>query len=1078
MKPRASHSSRRQRLPGDAAVAAATAAASTAGAALAASSPAAAAPTTPGPGDWLASLPFFSSLTPDIVAEPGFFTLQSIPDSAVVSVSRVFSRALSAVASHPGSIPHERARDLCLPLLLFSVPRASHGRGHGRRVGQAPGTSDPVARIVAERCDRWSRGEAQSLFVEATSCASRSSGSSAVGPPTRAALASQVRQLVLEGQYSRACGRIRTRDVRPAPVDQTTVDTMEAHSLHPRWDQDVTFQRDAAFDSELPAPDSFSPPTPSADESRDFASFLSRLPTLSAADLLGVRLDYYRQLGGSLASQLFIDYHRCCGGYLSPEARDRLARGRLIALLKGKQAADGRDEVRPIVCGDAMRRLVARFQAQSVAKQAAAEFSPLQFGCGVSGGVEVAPHLVRAALDTNPSHAVLTMDIRNAFNAISRLAIFKAVQDGFGGRFRHLLRWLTVCYGKQSTLHFGPHRLSSVSGSQQGDPLGGLYFCLAFQEVLRQVSVLHPSCMFVAYYDDLSAVGPPADLPAVFRDVERLAATLSLELRRGKCHAWSPTPLPPSVTSDPLLDRVVFHPSAPPLDSSGPVVIGDRSDAAGLVICGAPLGHASFQSASASDVAASSGDLVHQVSSLEDTHIGMLLLRFCCHPRFGHVLRLVPPSLVRSAATVFDRHMLAAVARCQRMHPDALRDHVGAWDHISLPTSLGGAGVTSAVRVSPAAWLGSWSMVSKLLMEFLPLSPPGSMIHDALFPLSRSTLPVARHIQDAWSSVCWLPSVCSSARLIDPASGLPSLDRLPGAFTSAQRVLARAVHLAFRDSLISPSTCPSDAVAARVRSSGCLGAKAFLHFPSRPEFFLESFAYRIMFAFRFGLSMSHIGRLDPQFIDPSHPLFDPTGHTALDCGARAGSSPPVRGRHHTHESVAVEARSLADRMGFPTRREVVGFFYSGESATGRRPDFVSPTPSGCYRMYDVSIVDHCSSSSLAEGSARHDLVASRARDRAKVAKYDREDDPASCTALGHTFTPLSMESSGAFGPSFSAWFSVWLAAQREAELEAGGSGWQTASLSLYWQQRISAALHRSIACRMLEHMVVHTHDGR
>ena len=171
-------------------------------------------------------------------------------------------------------------------------------------------------------------------------------------------------------------------------------------------------------------------------------------------------------------------------------------------------------------------------------------------------------------------------------------------------------------------------------------------------------------------------------------------------------------------------------------------------------------------------------------------------------------------------------------------------------------------------------------------------------------------------------------------------------------------------------------------------------------------------------------------------------------------------------------------RSLADRMGFPTRREVVGFFYSGETATGRRPDFVSPTPTGGYRMYDVSIVDHCSSSALEGGSARHDLRAARSRDREKVRKYDRDGDPASCSALGHSFVPLSMETSGAFGPAFSAWFSGWIAELREAELEAGGSGWQTTSLSIYWQQRITAALHRSVACRILEHLTPHTHDGR
>ena len=43
-----------------------------------------------------------------------------------------------------------------------------------------------------------------------------------------------------------------------------------------------------------------------------------------------------------------------------------------------------------------------------------------------------------------------------------------------------------------------------------------------------------------------------------------------------------------------------------------------------------------------------------------------------------------------------------------------------------------------------------------------------------------------------------------------------------------------------------------------------------------------------------------------------------------------------------------------------------------------------------------------------------DLRAARSRDREKVRKYDRDGDPASCSALGHTFVPLSIEASGAF----------------------------------------------------------------
>ena len=164
-------------------------------------------------------------------------------------------------------------------------------------------------------------------------------------------------------------------------------------------------------------------------------------------------------------------------------------------------------------------------------------------------------------------------------------------------------------------------------------------------------------------------------------------------------------------------------------------------------------------------------------------------------------------------------------------------------------------------------------------------------------------------------------------------------------------------------------------------------------------------------------------------------------------------------------------------MGFTTRPEVVGFFYSGETATGRRPDFVHPTAGGGFRMFDVSLVDPAASS-FVDKAARHDLSASRDRDRAKVAKYDALDDPAACRAMGHTFVPLAIETTGAFGPSFADWFGGWISELRAAELDAGGSGWQTAGLSIYWQQRISVALHRSIATRMCSRMVVHTHDGR
>ena len=171
-------------------------------------------------------------------------------------------------------------------------------------------------------------------------------------------------------------------------------------------------------------------------------------------------------------------------------------------------------------------------------------------------------------------------------------------------------------------------------------------------------------------------------------------------------------------------------------------------------------------------------------------------------------------------------------------------------------------------------------------------------------------------------------------------------------------------------------------------------------------------------------------------------------------------------------AVAVAVRELAQRMGYLTEPEVTGFFYAGDDRFHRRPDFVAPKADGCFVMWDVSLVDPCASSFVAY-AARHDLGASRKRDQAKRDKYDKEGDPASCTSQGHTFVPLAMETSGAFGPSMAKWFQAFISAEREREVARGGSGWAATGTGIYWQQKIAAALHRSIAIRLARRMRVH-----
>ena len=69
---------------------------------------------------------------------------------------------------------------------------------------------------------------------------------------------------------------------------------------------------------------------------------------------------------------------------------------------------------------------------------------------------------------------ILKVDLKNAFNKVSRYHVLRLVRTHFPG----LARWVHWCYGSGADPHlwFGEWTLSSKEGVQQGDPLGPLLF--------------------------------------------------------------------------------------------------------------------------------------------------------------------------------------------------------------------------------------------------------------------------------------------------------------------------------------------------------------------------------------------------------------------------------------------------------------------------------------------------------------------------------------------------------------------------------------------------------------------------
>jgi hypothetical protein len=75
----------------------------------------------------------------------------------------------------------------------------------------------------------------------------------------------------------------------------------------------------------------------------------------------------------------------------------------------------------PIVVGCTLRRLVPKSVAKVVQEKMAAKMAPVQLGFGVKWGSKASAHAVRRFLQNiRPGQAVLKLDFKNAFNAISR----------------------------------------------------------------------------------------------------------------------------------------------------------------------------------------------------------------------------------------------------------------------------------------------------------------------------------------------------------------------------------------------------------------------------------------------------------------------------------------------------------------------------------------------------------------------------------------------------------------------------------------------------------------------------------
>ncbi|KAL2610010.1 hypothetical protein R1flu_028583 [Riccia fluitans] len=204
--------------------------------------------------------------------------------------------------------------------------------------------------------------------------------------------------------------------------------------------------------------------------------------------------------------------------------------------------------------GEVLYRLIARSLGFQFWEALADHFSPLQFGVATRGGCEIIIHGLWATLDLHSDWIVLQVDIKNAFNTVSREALFRELRVAIGS-LDQLFPFVHSFYARCSPLYFShcshEDEVSLFlfnSGTHQGDPLGGALFALGHLRALRTMASEHPLCLFPSLADDTHIVGPLEAIVPTFHTLEDHLLAVGLTVQPTKYVAWSPSGLPSSLS--------------------------------------------------------------------------------------------------------------------------------------------------------------------------------------------------------------------------------------------------------------------------------------------------------------------------------------------------------------------------------------------------------------------------------------------------------------------------------------------------------------------------------------------------
>jgi hypothetical protein len=390
--------------------------------------------------------------------------------------------------------------------------------------------------------------------------------------------------------------------------------------------------------------------------------------------------------------------------------------------------ANNLDKLRPIGIGTSLRRITAACLMTQYGTTIAETLLPHgQLGIAISGGLDFICHSTQAQLETfmpnpgNSSRALISLDIENMFNAISRSACRHQLLQNT--KLQPLLPFFDLLYANPNTCwHKSPinhfDHFPQWEGFAQGCPLSGAFADIVLAMVLqplneqlqtriRKRKETQPPPVTLSYHDDTSIVLPYEDIPWFLTTFQMLGNPLGIRLNLTK-----------TLILTSLTDESPIQYLSPPQQQSliqAIQMLGPKAEQRqGIRLLGQPIGSQSFANNFINEKIFQLQETINTklFHRIHDFQTQLAILKNCIIPSVQHLLAThvyhsftnnMSPDLHQwhSSTTlqlrIIIQDTIASITKC-----DILPLHTIPIIH--LPALLGGLGIRDPIATAiPAA---------------------------------------------------------------------------------------------------------------------------------------------------------------------------------------------------------------------------------------------------------------------------------------------------------------------------------------------------------------------------------------